>query len=111
MNDAQGASPETTAGAAGITRVERQPLVLPPIFNNMPSYRMSREVRALKIETATHEGDKIKLTFAGGYFPAIDVESWLSAPIEGEAVFMVDNTGEHHIVPADEFNQHFKLNT
>jgi hypothetical protein len=100
-------------GVAGNTTgpIEHKPAELPPIFERMPRFRMNKEVRALEIGSATHEGDKIRLAFLDGYFPALEVPDWLSAPIEGQAVFMVDETGEQHIVPAHEFYQNFKRNT
>jgi hypothetical protein len=103
--------PKKTVGAGTPAETPRRTVELPAIFGRMPSYRMNRQVRALKIASATHAGDKITLTFDDGYFPPLEVPSWLTAPIDGQHMFMIDESGEQHIVPASEFNQHFKLNT
>jgi hypothetical protein len=102
MDDTKGESPQ-----------ERQALELLPIFDRMPRYRRSEEVRALKIATAVPtDAGKIKLTFADTYFPSVDVPDWLTAPIfNEESYLMIEESGEPHIVPARGFDQFFKRNT
>ncbi|MBP1296634.1 hypothetical protein [Bradyrhizobium elkanii] len=89
------------------------PLALPPIFDRMPSYTMRKNVRAVKISGVSAGSDeKTKLHFHGGYFPAVEVEAHHD-PLLGSAevnhYLVIEEDGSHHVVPAEQFEQHFKL--
>lgn len=116
---------DTTTGAGatgasdGAAQAQPQPgnttgptsLTLPPIFDRMQRYVEQRpSVRAAKIVGTTPGEGKTTLHFHGGYFPSVEVDH---APIpEGADVnhyLVIEENGRHHVLPAELFEQHFKL--
>lgn len=81
-----------------------------PAGQNMPKYRASSELHALKIAAVEKLPDsKCKVTFADNFFHPIEVgEEQMDWPPQAGEYLIAKPDGRYSTAPAEQFEQSFK---